>query len=111
MLAHLGVIESGSVLEQEEPATRYLTNRGPDGSLICECSGFLETLRDPGAAVARGETVARVHPVENGFGPAATLSAPRDGIIVSQRTSAHVRHGDIVQDVATEIHREEFLRG
>lgn len=111
MLAGLGVIASAPADEQGAPATRYLTNRGPDGSLVCESAGFLETLREPGTAVARGEPVARVHPVENGFGPAETLLAPRDGIIVSQRTSAHVRHGDIVLDVAGEIDREALLRG
>ena len=52
-----------------------------------------------------------MHPVENGFGPPETLSAPRDGIIVFQRTTAHVHHGDIVLDVATEIDREALLRG
>ena len=111
MLAHLGVVERPPAIEREAPAARYLTNRGPKGSLVCECIGFLETLREPGAAVVRGEPMARVHPVENGFEPAATLLAPRDGIIVSQRTSAHVRHGDIVLDVATEIDRGELLRG
>ena len=40
-----------------------------------------------GTAVTEGETVARVHPVENGFGSAETLQVPRDGIIVSQRTA------------------------
>ena len=103
MLAHLGVVESSAPSEPAPPTTRYLTNRGPDGTLVCECSGFLETLQEPGAMVARGETVTRVHPVENGFGPAETLHAPRDGIIAFQRTTAHVRHGDIVLNVATEI--------
>ena len=111
MLAHLGVIPSEAAAGEALPATRYLTNRGSDGTLVSECAGFLETLREPGAAVTEGEAVARVHPVENGFGPAETLLAPRDGIIVSQRTAAHVRHGDIVLDVATEIDREELLRG
>ena len=109
MLAHLGVIESAVAIDETAPAPRYLTNRGPDGTLVCECGGFLETLHEPGAALVRGEPVARVHPVENGFEPAVTLHTPRDGIIVSQRTSAHVRHGDIVLDVATEIGREELL--
>ena len=111
MLAHLGVIESATAIEQVPSTPRYLTDRGADGTLVCEHRGFLETLREPGAAVALGEAVARVHPVENGFGSAATLFAPRDGIIVFQRTAAHVRHGDIVLDVATEIDREELLRG
>ena len=111
MLAHLGVIEPAAESDETAPAPRYLTNRGPDGTLVCECCGFLETFRELGAAVSRGEPVARVHPVENGFGPAETLLAPRDGIIVSQRTAAHVRHGDIVLDVATEIDRDELLRG
>ena len=111
MLAHLGVIEPPAESDEAAPASRYLTNRGPDGTLVCECSGFLETFRELGAAVSRGEPVARVHPIENGFGPAETLRAPRDGIIVSQRTSARVRHGDIVLDVATEIDREELSRG
>ena len=111
VLAHLGVIPSEATTGEALPTTRCLTNRGPDGTLVCECAGFLETLQAPGAAVAQGETVARVHPVENGFGSAETLLAPRDGIIVSQRTAPHVRHGDIVLDVATEIGREELLRG
>ena len=112
MLAHLGVIEPADETERERRvARRYLTNRGSGGALVCECSGFLETFHDPGATVRQGDPVARVHPVENGFGPPETLSAPRDGIIVFQRTSAHVHHGDIVLDVATEIDREELLRG
>ena len=111
MLAHLGVIESSAEGDEPEPAPRYLTNRGPDGILVCECSGFLETFREPGDAVRQGDALARVHPVENGFGPPETLSAPCDGIIVFQRTSAHVHHGDIVLDVATEIDREALLRG
>lgn len=111
LLAHLGVIPSEAATGEALPTTRYLTNRGPDGTLVSECSGFLETLEAPGTAVAEGETVARVHPVENGFGHAETLLAPRDGIIVSQRTAPHVKHGDIVLDVATEIGREELLKG
>ena len=66
---------------------------------------------NPAPPSVRGTRSPRVHPVENGFGPAETLRAPRDGIIVFQRTSAHVHHGDIVLDVATEIDREELLRG
>ncbi len=111
MLAHLGVIESAAEGDESAPAPRYLTKQGSDGTLVCECSGFLETFREPGDAVRQGDALARVHPVENGFGPPETLSAPCDGIIVFQRTSAHVRHGDIVLDVATEIDREELLRG
>lgn len=112
MLAHLGVIESEDEALSEGPAARrYLTNRGPDGTLVCECSGFLETFHEPGDTVRQGDAVARVYPVEDGFGPSVTLSAPRDGIIVFQRTSAHVRHGDIVLEVATEIGREELLKG
>ena len=111
LLAHLGVIPSEAATGETLPTTRYLTNRGPDGTLVCECAGFLETLQDPGTAVSEGETVARVHPVENGFGPPETLRAPRDGIIVSQRTAPHVKHGDIVLDVATEIGRDELLKG
>ena len=109
MLAHLGVIESPAANAEALPTTRYLTNRGSNGTLVCECTGFLETLRVPGDSVVEGERVARVHPVENGFGPAETLRAPRDGIIVFQRSSAHVRHGDIVLNVASEIGREELL--
>ena len=109
MLARLGVIAGPAGVEREAPGTRYLTNRGPEGRLVCEGRGFLETLRRPGAAVVCGEPVARVHPVENGFAPAMTLHAPRDGIIVSQRTTAHVRHGDIVLEVASEI--EALLKG
>ena len=59
---------------------------------------------------AEGEPVARVHLIENGFGPAETLRAPCDGIIVFQRITAHVRHGDIVLEVATEIGREDLLK-
>ena len=111
MLVHLGVIESAGSAERATSPARYLTNRGPPGILVCECNGFLETLRAPGAAVAQGEAVARVHPVENAFERARTLFAPCDGVIVFQRTTAHVRHGDIVLDVATEIGREELLSG
>ena len=111
MLAHLGVIPSEAATGEALPTTRCLTNRGPDGTLVSECIGFLETLKAPGAAVARGETVARVHPLENGFGSAETLRAPRDGVIVCQRTAPRVKHGDIVLDVATEIGRGELLKG
>ena len=111
MLVHLGVLDSPATSAPVVRATRCLSNRGPNGTLVCECRGFLETLREPGAKVARGETVARVHPVENGFAPAETLHAPRDGVIVFQRTTAQVRHGDIVLEVASEITREELSMG
>jgi len=35
----------------------------------------------------------------------------RDGIIVSQRTTAHVRHGDTVLEVVSETGRGEPWRG
>ena len=108
MLAHLGVVESDRVGDGASPSTRYLTDRGPDGSVVSLAAGFLETLLDPGDTVSEGQPVARIHPVENGFEPALKMVAPRDGVIVAQRTTAHVRHGDVVLIVATEITREDL---
>jgi len=102
MLTHLGVMESDDH-SGDEPNTRYLSDQGPSGSLISENSGFLETLLEPGTKVAKGDVVARVHPLENGFEPSVTLHAPRDGVIVAQRTKVHIKHGDIVLIVANEI--------
>lgn len=102
ILNHLGVIKAEDQ-PSEAPATRYLSDQGPDGSLVSENAGFLETLLEPGTNVAKGEVVARIHPLENAFEPAAALHAPRDGVIIAQRTTAHVKHGDIVLIVANEI--------
>ena len=108
MLAHLGVIEPVQAADEESPSTRYLTDRGPDGSLVSQAAGFLETLLDPGDTDTQGKPVARIHPVENGFESAEKLFAPRDGVIVAQRTTAHVKHGDVVMIVASEIGREDL---
>ena len=110
MLSHLGVIESVRTgREGAGSSNRYLTDRGPEGSLVSEAVGFLETLLSPGDTVTEGQSVARVHPVENGFESPAEMAAPRGGVIVAQRTTAHVKHGDVVMIVASEIDRKDLI--
>ena len=74
MLAHLGVIELDGEVSNENSVTRYVTDTGPDGVLVSEAVGFLETFHEPGTTVSQGEAIARVHPVENGFGCTTTTT-------------------------------------
>ena len=111
MLAHLGVIQSTETQAVRPGQLRYVSDSGPNGTLVSSAAGFLETHFEPSSSIKAGDTVATIHPIENGFEPPTLLSAPREGVIVSQRTTAHIRHGDIVMNVATEIERSQITAG
>ena len=109
MLAHLGVIPTRADASKQTSPSRFLTDSGADGNLVSHAAGFLETLVPAAASVETGEAVAVVHPIENGFDSITELAAPCSGVVVSQRTTAHVRHGDIVMTIASEIERSDIV--
>jgi predicted deacylase len=108
MLAHLGVVKAAGDAGVPLVTPRYLTNSGSNSNLVSHAAGFLETYFEPGMCVNAGDVVATVHPIENGFDPPIILTAPRGGVIVSQRTTAHLRHGDIVMNIAGEIAQSDI---
>ena len=107
VLSHLGVLSGPVETESSEPC-RYLTDADAC-QLMSPVPGFLESVCGLGQAVSAGETLAIVHPVEDAFAEPTSLTAPGDGVVVSMRTTARVKPGDIVVDTARQVTRQHIF--
>ena len=104
VLVHLGV-RSGRLETQSSKRCRYLTDLDAC-RLISPVHGFLESVCNLGQAVSAGDSLAIVHPVEDAFAEPTSLKAPGDGVVVTMRTTARVKPGEVVLDIAREVTRE-----
>ncbi|MEL6978700.1 MAG: N(2)-acetyl-L-2,4-diaminobutanoate deacetylase DoeB [Pseudomonadota bacterium] len=68
--------------------------------LISEHAGMLEPLVDLGAAVTRGEAVARIWPLERSGAPAAVYRARRGGLLAGRRWPGLTGMGDCLAVIA-----------
>ena len=98
LLRHLGMIEGAP----ENAATRLL--HSPDASyfVVSEDRGIFEILVDPGAEVAAGQPIARVHDVESPARAPATYRAERSGLLIGRRWPGPTRPGDCLAVIATD---------
>ena len=98
LLRHLGMIEGAP----ENAATRLL--HSPDASyfVVSEDRGIFEILVDPGAEVAAGQPIARVHDVESPARTPATYRAERSGLLIGRRWPGPTRPGDCLAVIATD---------
>ena len=98
LLRHLGMIEGAP----ENAATRLL--HSPDASyfVVSEDRGIFEILVDPGAEVAAGQPIARVHDVESSARTPATYRAERSGLLIGRRWPGPTRPGDCLAVIATD---------
>jgi N-alpha-acetyl-L-2,4-diaminobutyrate deacetylase len=98
LLRHLGMIEGAP----ENGATRRL--HSPDASyfVVSEDRGLFEILVDPGAEVAAGQPIARVHDVESPARTPATYRAARSGLLIGRRWPGPTRPGDCLAVIATD---------
>ena len=104
VLVHLGV-RSGRLETQSSKRCRYLTDLDAC-RLISPVHGFLESVCNLGQAVSAGDSLAIIHPVEDAFAEPTSLKAPGDGVVVTMRTTARVKPGEVVLDIAREVTRE-----
>ena len=112
MLAHLGVIEPAAESDEAAPAPPLSHQPGTgwnSGMRVLRFPGDLSGTRRGGVSGGAGRAGAsgreRLRPRRDTAAPPATASS------CPSARAAHVRHGDIVLDVATEIGRDELLRG
>ncbi|MGQ9370288.1 N(2)-acetyl-L-2,4-diaminobutanoate deacetylase DoeB [Azospirillum sp. A39] len=98
LLRHAGVLEGGS---EPGEGTRWLDM--PDGQCFhfAEDDGLLETCRDLGDAVRRGDVVARVHPIGRTGRAPAEYRAALDGILAARHFPGLVQTGDCVAVIGT----------
>ena len=74
----------------------------PDGDCFCfaEHEGLIEPVRDLGARVERGDTLARIWPIDRtGIAPRA-YTARRDGLLMARHFPGLVKPGDCLSVVA-----------
>ena len=72
-----------------------------DGSAIAPLTGLLEPYVDPGAEVAAGEPVGRIHSLDSLAADPVELAAPYSGVVIMRHNCGVVRAGDPVVAVAT----------
>ena len=85
-LVHLGNLPEGAA-PPPPPRQRVLSGDW----MTAPASGLLRPLRDLGAAVRAGDSVARIE--ATGGDRLAVLEAPHDGVILAERNLARVSHG------------------
>jgi N-alpha-acetyl-L-2,4-diaminobutyrate deacetylase len=76
----------------------------PDASyfVVSEDRDIFEILVDPGAEIAAGQLIARVHDVESPARTPATYWAERSGLLIGRRWPGPTRPGDCLAVIATD---------
>jgi N2-acetyl-L-2,4-diaminobutanoate deacetylase len=96
-LKHFGILAGAPVLS----ATRWLDMPSDDCFGFSGEDGLVEFLKDLGAPVAKGETVARIYPVgRTGVTPAEHRAAI-DGLLAARHFPGLVKAGDCLAVIAT----------
>jgi len=99
LLRHAGIVAGAP-----EPApTRWLDMPSGDCFAFAEDDGMIEPMVDLGGPVARGQVVARIHPVtRTGLSP-ADIRARLAGLLVARHFPGLVKAGDCVAVVAVQV--------
>jgi N-alpha-acetyl-L-2,4-diaminobutyrate deacetylase len=103
-LIHAGILGG----EPEGSPTVELDMPDADCFVFCEDDGLIEPMADLGARVERGQTLARVWPVERSGLDPVEYRARRGGLLAARHFPGLIKCGDclaVVADVAEDPHR------
>ncbi|MBL8702244.1 MAG: succinylglutamate desuccinylase/aspartoacylase family protein, partial [Alphaproteobacteria bacterium] len=105
-LAHWGVLprEPRPVLS----SPRLLQLLGKTGSVMAETDGIFEPLRGVDEHVRAGDPAGLVYPIGEIGRAAAEARFPADGIVITERTGALVRRGDLLYNLARPVTEAEL---
>lgn len=109
ILHDLGMVDPGSAApawvraagERTDPPPRPVVVRGDgdtDGGITADVDGYLVTVAEVGQPVTAGTTLAEV--VDGDGGTVATVSSPRDGVVMLLRRRSRITAGDTLAIVA-----------
>jgi predicted deacylase len=98
VLRHAGILEGEVVTRASTglPDAVILDGRDTRNYLLAPSSGIFETLVDPGDAVRAGQTVGRIHSLEDPEREPEQLLAPLDGVTACVRAISWTSQGDNV---------------
>ena len=96
-LRHLGVLRGTAA---PAPATRFLRIDDERGRVRLPCAGIVEPLLCLGDLVQGGQSVARVHPLDDPWQPPVMLQAGVGGIVSTIRSPAHAQRGAFAMEIA-----------
>lgn len=105
VLRHSGVL-SGPVESREAlglPPTTILAALDEEDYVFAPESGLYEALADPGAEVAAGEVVGRLHFLERPDRPAVPITTPVAGVVGAVRAINNTAQGDCVALVCQKV--------
>jgi N-alpha-acetyl-L-2,4-diaminobutyrate deacetylase len=96
VLIHLGALQG----EPETGPTVELDMPDADCFVFAENDGLIEPMVDLGEAVARGQAIARIWPVDRCGGEPITYQARRDGVLAARHFPGLIKPGDCLGVVA-----------
>lgn len=96
LLVHAGILAA----PLDARPTRWLDMPSADCFRIAEVEGLIEPRKDLGDPVARGEVLARIHPIGRTGSAAGEVRAAMDGILATRHVPGLVKAGDCVAVVA-----------
>lgn len=99
LLAHAGIL-SGPIDRQP---TRWLDMPSGDCFVFAEEDGMVETLVDLGEDVAKGQVVARIHPVGRTGQTPVDLHAKMSGLLVARHFPGLIKAGDCASVIAVTV--------
>ncbi len=96
-LRHLHVLRGAAA---PSPATRFLRIDDERGRVRLPFAGVVEPLVRLGDPVESGQPVARIHPLDDPWQPAAVLEARMAGIVSTIRSPAYAPRGAFAMEIA-----------
>nr|WP_208394229.1 N(2)-acetyl-L-2,4-diaminobutanoate deacetylase DoeB [Pseudochelatococcus lubricantis] len=97
VLKHAGILAG----DPEGAPGRFLAMPSPDCFAFAENAGLVAFARDLGEPVARGEVIARIHPVDRTGAAPAEIRAALDGVLAARHFPGLVQQGDCLFVIAT----------
>lgn len=96
LLVHAGMVPG----QLDVQLTQWLDMPSPDCFRFAEDDGLIEPCRELGDAVARGDVLARIHPVGRTGLPFIEVRAAMAGLLVTRHVPGLVKAGDCIAVVA-----------
>ena len=94
----------------QDTQTTFLRSGFTGSSVISPVAGAFEPLTNVGQVIKAGEAVGRIHSLDALDQPPVTAYVESAGIILGQRTQAHVLRGDFLLHLGEEINESELLK-
>jgi predicted deacylase len=103
LLAHFGMLRSAPTESASSSLeTRFMHMPATDHYVVAPEAGLLEPLCEIGAAVTRGQPVARMHRLDRPLAEPLELKSYNTGLLVGRRALAVTRPSDIVGVIASD---------